>query len=86
MNTTRTLAALALSALLALSATGCTEPVATETPASTWEQDTSTDYPGGGTPNVLPGDDNLDGHIDEDESGWDCATRGNAQCGPTVAA
>lgn len=30
----------------------------------------------------LPGDDNLDGIIDEDESGWNCATMGNKICGP----
>lgn len=29
-----------------------------------------------------PGDDNADGIIDEDESGWDCRTMGNRQCGP----
>jgi hypothetical protein len=28
------------------------------------------------------GDDNADGRIDEDESGWDCATMGNRICGP----
>jgi hypothetical protein len=28
------------------------------------------------------GDDNADGRIDEDESGWDCATMGNQVCGP----
>lgn len=27
------------------------------------------------------GDDNHDGIIDEDESGWDCATMGNRRCG-----
>ncbi|MGW3627603.1 hypothetical protein [Streptomyces sp. NPDC000880] len=31
---------------------------------------------------VLPGDDNRDGIVDEDESGWDCRTMGNRQCGP----
>lgn len=31
---------------------------------------------------ILPGDDNADGYIDEDESGWDCATMGNQICGP----
>lgn len=29
----------------------------------------------------LPGDDNHDGYVDEDESGWDCATMGNLVCG-----
>ena len=28
------------------------------------------------------GDDNGDGVIMEDESGWDCATMGNRICGP----
>ncbi|MFF8696316.1 hypothetical protein ACF08W_29295 [Streptomyces sp. NPDC015144] len=28
------------------------------------------------------GDDNRDGRIDEDESGWDCRTMGNRECGP----
>lgn len=30
------------------------------------------------------GDDNCDGIIMEDESGWDCATMGNLICGPNV--
>lgn len=37
------------------------------------------------TPNpteALPGDDNRDGVIDEDESGWDCHRMGNRVCGP----
>lgn len=29
----------------------------------------------------LTGDDNRDGRIDEDESGWDCRTMGNRTCG-----
>lgn len=28
------------------------------------------------------GDDNADGRIDEDESGWNCHTMGNRICGP----
>lgn len=32
---------------------------------------------------VLMGDDNQDGIIDEDESGWDCHALGNHICGPT---
>lgn len=28
------------------------------------------------------GDDNGDGRIDEDESGWDCRSMGNGICGP----
>ena len=28
------------------------------------------------------GDDNRDGVVDEDESGWDCRTMGNRLCGP----
>lgn len=28
------------------------------------------------------GDDNADGTIDEDESGWSCAIDGNGRCGP----
>ncbi|MFF0698389.1 hypothetical protein ACFYU4_37865 [Streptomyces tendae] len=31
---------------------------------------------------IAPGDDNRDGIVDEDESGWDCHTMGNRQCGP----
>ncbi|MGC5245408.1 hypothetical protein ACPXB3_00510 [Gordonia sp. DT219] len=48
--------------------------------------------PGGGkvlagvVKKVLPGDDNGDGVIDEDESGWDCATMGNQVCGSAVIA
>nr|WP_296763894.1 hypothetical protein [Rhodococcus sp. (in: high G+C Gram-positive bacteria)] len=30
---------------------------------------------------VQAGDDNSDGVIDEDESGWDCSTMGNRLCG-----
>ncbi|MFF4188158.1 hypothetical protein ACFYZ9_33685 [Streptomyces sp. NPDC001691] len=33
----------------------------------------------------LTGDDNGDGQIDEDESGWDCRTMGNHVCGPVPA-
>ena len=33
-------------------------------------------------PAILAGDDNLDGIIDEDESGWNCETMGNGICGP----
>ncbi|MFE9993464.1 hypothetical protein [Streptomyces avermitilis] len=32
------------------------------------------------------GDDNRDGMVDEDESGWDCHTMGNRKCGPTAPA
>ncbi|MEU0857468.1 hypothetical protein ABZ352_18795 [Streptomyces griseofuscus] len=28
------------------------------------------------------GDDNRDGRVEEDESGWDCRTMGNRVCGP----
>lgn len=34
------------------------------------------------TRKALEGDDNHDGRIDEDESGWDCKTMGNKRCGP----
>lgn len=30
----------------------------------------------------IAGDDNADGIITEDESGWDCTTMGNGVCGP----
>lgn len=33
---------------------------------------------------TVPGDDNGDGIIDEDESGWDCATMGNHVCGVVI--
>ncbi|BDY27534.1 hypothetical protein [Mycolicibacterium mageritense] len=33
----------------------------------------------------LIGDDNHDGVIDEDESGWDCTTMGNQICGQLAA-
>ncbi|MEU8133264.1 hypothetical protein [Streptodolium elevatio] len=33
---------------------------------------------------VLPGDDNNDGRVDEDETGWDCRTMGNRECGVWV--
>ncbi|NML55095.1 hypothetical protein HHL19_35800 [Streptomyces sp. R302] len=31
------------------------------------------------------GDDNADGRIDEDESGWNCHLMGNRLCGPDAA-
>ncbi|WP_404949084.1 hypothetical protein HFP70_35465 [Streptomyces sp. ARC14] len=31
-----------------------------------------------------PGDDNRDGRVDEDESGWDCRSMGNGLCGADV--
>lgn len=31
---------------------------------------------------LLAGDDNRDGIVMEDESGWDCTTMGNLVCGP----
>ncbi|MFI7415279.1 hypothetical protein ACIBU0_42265 [Streptomyces sp. NPDC049627] len=34
----------------------------------------------------LMGDDNRDGRVDEDESGWDCATMGNRECGTDTSA
>lgn len=30
----------------------------------------------------IPGDDNNDGVVDEDESGWYCVDMGNRTCGP----
>ncbi|MFC8640106.1 hypothetical protein ACFUC2_05020 [[Kitasatospora] papulosa] len=30
------------------------------------------------------GDDNGDGRVEEDESGWDCRTMGNRVCGPAA--
>ena len=36
------------------------------------------------TPAPVAGDDNGDGYVAEDESGWDCATMGNRVCGPAV--
>ena len=38
-------------------------------------------YPQPTISNAIPGDDNGDGIIDEDESGWSCATMGNKVCG-----
>ncbi|MFJ4988674.1 hypothetical protein ACIP9H_33355 [Streptomyces sp. NPDC088732] len=37
--------------------------------------------PAAGVSTVLPGDDNGDGRIEEDESGFKCATMGNGHCG-----
>jgi hypothetical protein len=34
--------------------------------------------------NPVAGDDNGDGVIDEDESGWDCRTMGNRICGTSL--
>jgi hypothetical protein len=33
---------------------------------------------------TVRGDDNRDGTVDEDESGWDCRTMGNGVCGADV--
>lgn len=41
--------------------------------------DETTDDEGNAAPAI--GDDNGDGTIDEDESGWDCETMGNGECG-----
>ncbi|MFJ4908541.1 hypothetical protein ACIQCR_16820 [Streptomyces sp. NPDC093249] len=35
------------------------------------------------SPSAGRGDDNGDGFVDEDESGWDCRTMGNRLCGPS---
>ncbi|AFM54986.1 hypothetical protein FGG51_gp006 [Mycobacterium phage Astro] len=43
-------------------------------------------FTGHGVPDTdstrIKGDDNGDGYVMEDESGWDCATMGNLICGP----
>jgi hypothetical protein len=36
----------------------------------------------GTDPDAAPGEDNRDGRIEEDESGWDCHRMGNRACGP----
>lgn len=36
-------------------------------------------------PTLITEDDNGDGVITEDESGWDCATMGNRMCGTAFA-
>jgi len=50
-------------------------PTPTPTPASV-----SVSSP---APSCEAGDDNCDGRIDEDESGWDCKSMGNHTCGST---
>ncbi|MEU6632908.1 hypothetical protein ABZ905_32180 [Streptomyces parvus] len=35
---------------------------------------------------TVTGDDNRDGTVDEDETGWDCRTMGNRLCGPAPQA
>ncbi|MFJ2225626.1 hypothetical protein ACIOFY_36990 [Streptomyces anulatus] len=40
--------------------------------------------PASGVTVTLPGDDNRDGYVDEDESGWDCRTMGNRLCAGDV--
>ena len=40
------------------------------------------DAPADTTRVAIAGDDNSDGIIDEDESGWNCRTMGNRICGP----
>ncbi|QFG13318.1 hypothetical protein SEA_GILGAMESH_126 [Streptomyces phage Gilgamesh] len=78
-----------------LMATDCTEPVPTA-PADTdpiaaaynngWIEGQQALIDGGACKpenlHLTPGDDNGDGIVDEDESGWDCATMGNRVCGP----
>ncbi|MCX4976511.1 hypothetical protein [Streptomyces sp. NBC_00620] len=41
----------------------------------------ATPRPTAGVTVTAPGDDNRDGIVDEDESGWDCRTMGNRVCG-----
>ena len=48
-------------------------------PKSTDNDESSTD-----TDEDLSGDDNGDGRIDEDESGWNCETMGNGECGTSI--
>jgi len=50
------------------------------------QTDTVTAYNDGWTDGRadLVGDDNRDGRVDEDESGWDCHTMGNRLCGADV--
>ncbi|MGP4046890.1 hypothetical protein [Streptomyces sp. 2A115] len=50
------------------------------------QTDTVTSYNDGWTDGHadLVGDDNRDGRVDEDESGWDCRAMGNRVCGADV--
>src|SRR3954469_18577120 len=76
--------------LAGLTATGATAlAIATATPPTqptqkphTTEQWLQTYSPTQGIVTPAPGDDNGDGTIDEDESGWNCHTMGNGICGP----
>lgn len=72
--------ALAFTAFAAIAITGCTDngSTASYTPPSTTQAPIVNVLPS----TAAPGDDNGDGVIDEDESGWDCATMGNRICGP----
>ncbi|ANA99701.1 Uncharacterised protein [Mycolicibacterium phlei] len=67
----KSIAALALAALVTFPVYAHTSPVHSEYALST-------------TVTSPRGDDNGDGLIDEDESGWDCATMGNRICGPSA--
>ncbi|MEU5748156.1 hypothetical protein ABZ804_21790 [Streptomyces sp. NPDC047726] len=49
-------------------------------PAAT--PDSSTPRADRSTGITVTGDDNADGRVEEDESGWDCHTMGNRVCGP----
>jgi hypothetical protein len=79
--------------LAGLTATGAAVlAIATATPPTqstqptqkphTTEQWLQTYSPTQGIVTPAPGDDNGDGTIDEDESGWNCHTMGNGICGP----
>ena len=68
----RRISAIAVLASVLFTATGTNEPWFSQNDSAT-------------TSSISPrfaGDDNNDGYITEDETGWDCATMGNRVCGP----
>lgn len=72
------------AALLLLSSCATPQPAAPKAPTA---EELVTAYNDGWIDGQadLTGDDDRNGVIDEDESGWDCKTMGNRICGPTPA-
>lgn len=79
-------AALTVAVATALLLLACSTPVPLPVPDPSAD-DIVTAYNDGWIDGVadLLGDDNRDGIVDEDESGWNCLTMGNRICGPTPA-
>lgn len=76
--------AVAIGGVGALTRSGHWETYCSPDLASCWQELDPWTVPNDAPQRAVPeiqGDDNGDGVIDEDESGWDCRTMGNQICG-----